>query len=767
MRVFLVGADLEENLGLGMIAAVAREAGHRVEVAPFNERSQIDGLAAALADSGADVIGLSIQFQHRAQEFVALARKLRQQGFAGHLTCGGQLPSMAYEQLLRDETGIDSVVLHEGEGTFAALLAALERGESLEGIAGLARLGSAGEVVLEKSGPLVADLDRLPFPARYRAHSTHLGIPFVPVVGGRGCWGRCSFCSITSYYRQAQAQGGGRRLRLRSSDDLAEEMATLWHAAGGAAIFCFHDETLLLPREADTLARLEQLSAALAARGVDRLALVGKCRPDSLTPQLARRLGELGVVRLYVGVENVSAAGSAHLARQLELPRVTEALDACRTAGIVACYNLLIFEPETGLADVAENIAFMQRHADFPVNFCRAEPYVGTPLAEQLAAEGRLRGSYLGYDYRLRDDRAELLFRISAAAFRERNFGADGVHNRYMGLGYRVALLQHFYGASVEWAVQMALAREATRLTRQIVEESADFLQEALNFAAEVPLDEHDRIGRFTADLGLRIAAADRIHHAALDRFFRELEAARPNPDAATPSRGVLLAARGIASKLAKGVALSSALAGWTLSACTNTTVMDPVPADRGASETGADGGRDGMLLDPLPADAGVDRMVVDPLPADAGVDRMGGDPLPADQGVDIMVVDPAPQPDIGAAPDRAVMDPLPRDMGPVGMWRETLPQRVERSRDLPLYSPPRPELELLAREGDGSLRVAVRGLSEAATLRWESDGEVVGQGAEVHWFPESTADLLRLGVRTTGGVAVVCLRAGSRAAGA
>ena len=37
MRVIIVAADFEENLGAGMIAAVAEEAGAEVDVLPFNE----------------------------------------------------------------------------------------------------------------------------------------------------------------------------------------------------------------------------------------------------------------------------------------------------------------------------------------------------------------------------------------------------------------------------------------------------------------------------------------------------------------------------------------------------------------------------------------------------------------------------------------------------------------------------------------------------------------------------------------------------------
>jgi hypothetical protein len=68
--------------------------------------------------------------------------------------------------------------------------------------------------------------------------------------------------------------------------------------------------------------------------------MVGKARPDCVTPALARELAELGVIRLYVGVENGSEAGGEHLRRGTQQHHIRGALAACREAGIFVCYNL-------------------------------------------------------------------------------------------------------------------------------------------------------------------------------------------------------------------------------------------------------------------------------------------------------------------------------------------------------------------------------------------------------------------------------------------
>src|SRR5262245_51477054 len=125
MRLCLVGADFEENLGVGMIAAAAEEAGHPVTFVPFNTVADTKAIARRVAADKPDVVGLSIQFQHRVYEFLALARCLRAAGYRGHITCGGQFPSLAWKETLENRHGVDSVTLHEGERTIVDLLAAM------------------------------------------------------------------------------------------------------------------------------------------------------------------------------------------------------------------------------------------------------------------------------------------------------------------------------------------------------------------------------------------------------------------------------------------------------------------------------------------------------------------------------------------------------------------------------------------------------------------------------------------------------------------
>jgi anaerobic magnesium-protoporphyrin IX monomethyl ester cyclase len=695
MRFTLIGADLEENLGMGMIAAAATGAGHRVVVLGFNDAGQAQDMVKHVLATCPDVVGLAAQFQHRGAEFLALAAALRRSGFRGHITAGGHFATMGYANVLGGRYGVDSVVLYDGEETVVELLAALADGRNLAEVPGIAWCNADGTVMRTTSRCLPADLDALPIAQRYRPHARHMGIPFVPVSGGRGCWASCSFCSITSILRDARAHGAhGRLLRQRTAENVAAEMAVLAQAVGGNAIFCFHDENFLLPRPADSLERVAAMKRCLDASGVERAAFVGKCRPDTLTPDLARRLAELGVIRLYVGVENASACGAEHLNRRVSVQAVGQALDACSEAGITSCYNLLLFEPDTTLDDVATNVAFIRAHAEHPINFCRAEPYLGTPLYHRLKEDGNLAGSFLGWDYRLSDDRAELLFRICAAAFRERNFASEGVANRYMGLNYSAGVLDWFY--RVGDIRKERLRDRAHELTKDISLDTAELLEQALDLASRLDPQDHDLVARQTAMLGLEVAARDCVWHAALDALMADLRAFAATGRRREEGRRRMV---GQVARVAQGAAFAGWLALWA-PGCDDSG--NPVPADGGRGDANpdfiADARRDATIhIDPAMVDARIpdvrpDYMIADMLPPDAGTgdvapDRMVLDPVPPDARRDTpIVLDPVP-PDArisdaripDARPDYMVLDPLPPDARPDYLIADPLPPDARR----------------------------------------------------------------------------------------
>src|SRR6266540_188015 len=205
MRVLLVGPNQESNLSLLYLAASLRAAGHAPEIAAFNEWG--DAPSVLRAAQGADLVGLSMCFQVRAGEFLALAAELEREAPGRPIVAGGHHASCAATALLDEYPALDLIVIHEGERTLVALAdlgeALVARAGEVPGVA----YRSEGRAVLSPPRPIVADLDRLPRPDRAGPARLLCGVPTAYLMGSRGCVSDCDYCCITTLHNSVRSFG--------------------------------------------------------------------------------------------------------------------------------------------------------------------------------------------------------------------------------------------------------------------------------------------------------------------------------------------------------------------------------------------------------------------------------------------------------------------------------------------------------------------------------------------------------------------------------
>jgi anaerobic magnesium-protoporphyrin IX monomethyl ester cyclase len=437
MRIALVGAEFEENLAVRSIEGALRAEGHEVELVVFNHPGELDTVAARLVALGTELVGMSMVFTSRAREFAELATRARALGLRSHLVAGGHFAAFHATELLGAVTAIDSVVMGEGELILSELASHLgDPGR----VRGLVWRSVDGSIVKNPPATKPLDLDELPPPTHKARFDAFLGLPVVNLLGSRGCHYACDFCSISAWHKLV----GGPRLRCRTPASVAEEMADLYRR--GARIYNFHDDNFLFRDPAESCDRVAAIGRELARRKVGRIAVAIKARPDSVHREVLEELAALGVFRLFLGIEAGTAASLRELGRGQKVSDNERALELVREFHLHACFNLLVLNPDSTLRDFMGNVAFLRRHPHHPMNFCRTEVYTGTPLHKRLEREGRLIGDFWGYDYRIADPEAELLFELMHPAFRERNYGDLGLHHRTMAVDYEHQLLVHFFG---------------------------------------------------------------------------------------------------------------------------------------------------------------------------------------------------------------------------------------------------------------------------------------------------------------------------------
>ncbi|MBI5533949.1 MAG: cobalamin B12-binding domain-containing protein [Deltaproteobacteria bacterium] len=503
MRVLLVGAELEENLATRYLAASLERAGHQVCLAPFGDKADADRVAELVRCQTPGLVGLSMTFQRRAHEFGALANTLRAQGFSGHITCGGHFPTFAWKALLQRYPSIDTAVRHEGEHAIVELceaLGAASPAAAFPSLAGLAWRTDDATVQANPARALHLDLDSLPFPKRTGDPQVHLGIPTAFLVGSRGCYGHCAFCCIHAYI----ADAGGPKYRARSTDNIADEIAEL-RSKRGARMFVFHDDDFFTRDHARDLARVRSLRDSLRRRGVRDIALVVKARPDDVDTEVFGVLQEIGLLRIYLGIEAGCTQGLKTLGRSVDLETNRRSLAVMREMNVYTCYNMLIFDPDSTPASLRASLDFWEQYAEIPMNFCRTEVYVGTPLMRRLAREGRLIGDEFGWDYEISNPAAERTLRVFARAFMDRNFRANGLMNTNLGLGYHLQLLKQFY----PYGFSPALREDTLDVLRSVNLDCISRMRRIVDFCDSPAGSNPDALEEFTCRLTEETEAAN------------------------------------------------------------------------------------------------------------------------------------------------------------------------------------------------------------------------------------------------------------------
>ena len=393
--LMLIGFQHQANLGLGYVASYLEKFGYRVELLDF-ESAPEDVLARA-RELKPLLIGFSLIFQFYVHRFAALIRYLRLNGVDCHFTIGGHFPSLSYRHALELIPGLDSVVRFEGELTLLELADSLGTGRDWRSLEGIAYIHH-GEVVATPLRRLVADLDELPYPKRANTRqNVVLGRVATSLVASRGCVRTCSFCSIHKFYRSVP----GKVVRTRQPARVAEEMRHLYDRHG-ITVFLFEDDDFPLygpvfrrwtNQFVEALYRVD-----LPGRAVWKI----NCRADAIEPELFSTLREAGLYFVYIGLESGNELGLATLHKQTTVAQNLHAIDVLKRLGIQFEYGYMLFDPSSTFASVRANIEFLRRivgDGSAAAMFGRTIPYDGTPIKEQLALEGRLRGDICHPDY--------------------------------------------------------------------------------------------------------------------------------------------------------------------------------------------------------------------------------------------------------------------------------------------------------------------------------------------------------------------------------
>jgi anaerobic magnesium-protoporphyrin IX monomethyl ester cyclase len=403
--IILIGFQEQENLGLGYLAATLRSHGYHVVILDF--ATPAETILDCTTSLRPLVIGFSLIFQFYLPQFATLIRYLRQNGIHCHFTIGGHFPSLSHAKTLELIPELDSVVRFEGEDTLLELVDHLGTERSWQEIKGIAYRQN-DIVISNQLRPLVDDLDRLPYPVREVEPRWVLGKKVMPILASRGCSRTCSFCSIHTFYRGAP----GKIVRLRKPSSVVAEMKYLQDTSG-ISIFLFQDDDF--PLFGPSWRRwVMTFVDELYRQGVaDKAIWKISCRADTVEPELFTTLRNAGLYLVYMGLESGSDEGLDTLNKEITVEQNLHAVNVLKSIGLNFQYGFMLFDPSSSFESVKDNIKFLRqilKDGSAPATFCRMVPYDGTPIKDELAKAGRLRGDVCNPDYDFLDPRLEDFF---------------------------------------------------------------------------------------------------------------------------------------------------------------------------------------------------------------------------------------------------------------------------------------------------------------------------------------------------------------------
>ena len=289
-----------------------------------------------------------------------------------------------------EASGADYGIVGDGEAALAMLAAELANGGELGRVPGLVwRDGGRVRVNPPWRGPLEGlprRERRLLDNERYFSEGGQAGIETK-----RGCDRGCIYC--------ADPLGKGRRVRARSPEQVADEFEVLL----GRGIDHFHlcDSEFNVPVE-HALA----VCAELSRRGLgERARWYTYATPAGFTDELAAAMRRAGCVGVNFGADSGDDRMLAALGRDFRAEDLGDTARACREAGLVFMYDLLLGGPGETRESAAATIELMKRLSPDRVGVSLGvRVYAGTGLSELVRDEGptarnpNLRGQVEGND---------------------------------------------------------------------------------------------------------------------------------------------------------------------------------------------------------------------------------------------------------------------------------------------------------------------------------------------------------------------------------
>ncbi len=380
MKILFLQRDPFIKIGIETLSAVLKNKGHSCDIL-------VDSLEKDMVSEALRINPEIIAFSTTTTEYSwmnEIGRKIRKE-FKNLMICGG--PHATFYPDVIQEDYLDLICVGEGDRAIADLADALEKKQDITNINNLI-IKKEGKTYRNELGPLISDLDSLPFPDRsvYNKYKFFRDQKNKTVLTGRGCPYHCTFCFNKKY--NDMYKNKGMIVRKRRSEEVIREIKQLIRENPVTKYISFADDTFVLSG-----AWINEFSERYKKE--INLPFCCSVRANLINEDLVRNLKKANCWSIKLGIESGNEYfRNSILKKGVTDKQIMESTDMIKKYGIRLLTHNILGVPEETLETAFQTFELNKKiHPTYA--WCSLmHPYPGTEIYEYMSNSDYLDKNY-------------------------------------------------------------------------------------------------------------------------------------------------------------------------------------------------------------------------------------------------------------------------------------------------------------------------------------------------------------------------------------
>jgi radical SAM superfamily enzyme YgiQ (UPF0313 family) len=348
-------------------------------------------------DLTSSVIGITTSWQH-IKLVLQVVQAIKAKYPHVILLLGGVYATLNGRELMRDYSEIDFILAGEAELSIVPFMEAAETRKRLRFVKGLLYRTETHRIIENPPVEVIFNLDDLPFPTQDEIQLIyHRNNNRIRISSSRGCYGRCTFCSINAFQKSINCLSP----RMQSATRTADEIEYL-NKAYGIRKFVFVDPNFFVSGRRGKQ-RAVDFAHQLITRKID-ISFKIDARANDIDFQVLQTLKKAGLYGIELGVESFDDSVLSILNKRITAQQNIEAIDYVCKLGLELTLSYIFYTPWTTLESIKQTLPIVERVMNkpqvlwFPI-FKNLKIMNKTKLFDQTVSDGTFIGNYMQSEY--------------------------------------------------------------------------------------------------------------------------------------------------------------------------------------------------------------------------------------------------------------------------------------------------------------------------------------------------------------------------------